>query len=93
MFIGRLLPKDPTLKRHFAKTITWRIVGTLDTMVLGWLVTGNPLTGVKIGGLEVMTKMVLYFFHERVWFKVNFGLPNRELSKDNSKENNSEQPD
>jgi uncharacterized membrane protein len=62
MIIDRFFLKDPSLKRHVAKTITWRIVGTIDTMVLGWLISGNPMTGVKIGGMEVITKMVLYFF-------------------------------
>ena len=76
MFLEKLLV-DPSVKRHVAKTLTWRIVGTIDTMLLGWLVTGNPMTGVKIGGLEVFTKMFLYFFHERIWYKINFGLVNR----------------
>jgi uncharacterized membrane protein len=79
MFLEKLILKNPSVKRHIAKTITWRIVGTIDTMLLGWVITGNPMTGVKIGGLEVITKMFLYFAHERVWFKINFGLPNREL--------------
>ena len=57
-------------KRHLAKTITWRIVGTIDTIVLSWIITGNPLTGLKIGGAEVITKMILYYFHERVWFNI-----------------------
>ena len=61
-------------KRHFAKTITWRIVGTLDTILLSWLISGNPLTGLKIGFSEVLTKMILYYFHERIWF--NIGIPN-----------------
>ena len=77
MIIDRLILKNPSVKRHVAKTITWRIVGTIDTMILGWIISGNPMTGVKIGGLEVVTKMVLYFIHERVWFKVNYGLPHR----------------
>jgi len=77
MFIDKFIIKDPSLKRHVLKTITWRIIGTIDTMILGWIITGNALTGVKIGGMEVVTKMVLYFLHERVWFKINFGLPKR----------------
>ncbi len=77
MIIDRLKIIDPTVKRHFAKTITWRIVGTIDTMILGWFITGNPMTGLKIGGLEVITKMILYFFHERIWYKFNFGIPKR----------------
>lgn len=61
-------------KRHILKTITWRIVGTLDTIILSWFITGNPITGVKIGGLELFSKMVLYYAHERVWYKSNFGI-------------------
>jgi uncharacterized membrane protein len=56
-------------KRHILKTITWRIVGTIDTMVLGWLVTGSIELGMAIGGFEVITKMALYYIHERIWFK------------------------
>ncbi|MFM1878042.1 MAG: hypothetical protein RLZZ241_908 [Bacteroidota bacterium] len=62
--------KDQTYKRHIAKTLTWRAVGTLDTIFISWLVSGNPLTGLKIGFSEVFTKMLLYFLHERFWFKV-----------------------
>lgn len=60
--------------RHIAKTITWRGVGTLDTMALAWLITGNPMAGLKIGMAELLTKMILYFLHERVWYRVNYGL-------------------
>jgi uncharacterized membrane protein len=55
--------------RHLLKTITWRIVGTLDTILLGYIITGNMSTGLKIGGVELITKMVLYYIHERVWYK------------------------
>jgi|TARA_R110001592_G_scaffold83628_1_gene247693 uncharacterized membrane protein len=61
------------LKRHFIKTITWRIIGTIDTMLIGWFVSGDPLIGLTIGSFEILTKMVLYFIHERVWYKINFG--------------------
>ncbi len=64
-------------KRHLAKTITWRFIGTIDTMLLAWFISGNPLTGLKIGFAEVITKMILYYFHERVWYKMDFGLDQR----------------
>lgn len=64
-------------KRHIAKTITWRVVGTLDTMMLAWIISGNPLTGLKIGVIEVFTKMILYYFHERVWYNFDYGLKER----------------
>jgi uncharacterized membrane protein len=61
------------LKRHLLKTITWRIIGTIDTVVIGWVVSGDPLIGLTIGSFEIITKMILYFIHERVWYKINFG--------------------
>ena len=56
-------------KRHIAKTISWRVIGTLDTMILSGIITGSWLTGLTIGAVEVVTKMVLYFLHERAWYK------------------------
>ncbi|MDB9782240.1 DUF2061 domain-containing protein [Winogradskyella sp.] len=64
-------------KRHIAKTFTWRLIGTLDTMILAWLISGDPLTGLKIGLAEVVTKMILYYLHERFWYKSDFGLSTR----------------
>jgi uncharacterized membrane protein len=65
-------------KRHIAKTISWRIVGTIDTIVLSWLITGSWKLGLSIGGVEVITKMILYFFHERMWYKFsNFGVKSK----------------
>ena len=63
-----------SFKRHIAKTLTWRVVGTIDTMIVGWLVSGDPMVGVTIGSFEVVTKMVLYFIHERLWYKIGFGV-------------------
>jgi uncharacterized membrane protein len=70
------MKKKISVKRHIAKTITWRVVGTLDTIILAWIITGNPLTGVKIGGVELISKMILYYAHERVWYKSKFGIKN-----------------
>ena len=60
--------------RSILKTISWRIVGTLDTMALGWIITGSPLVGLKIGGLELITKFILYYFHERLWLRSKYGI-------------------
>ena len=56
-------------RRHLAKTITWRLIGTVDTILIGWVVTGDPWIGVQVGGVEMVTKMILYYFHERAWFR------------------------
>ena len=62
-------------KRHLAKTISWRVIGTLDTMIISWAVTGSWEWGLAIGGIEVFTKMVLYYPHERAWYKYSkFGI-------------------
>jgi uncharacterized membrane protein len=60
---------SPDKIRHILKTVTWRMVGTVDTIVLSWLLSGNLTLGFKIGGVELITKMLLYYFHERVWYK------------------------
>ena len=66
-------------KRHVAKTISWRIIGTIDTFLLSWFITGSWKLGLSIGGVEIITKMILYFFHERVWYRFSkFGInPNK----------------
>ncbi len=66
-------------KRHILKTITWRIIGTLDTMILSWAITGSLKIGVAIGGVEVITKMVLYYLHERAWYRFSkFGVDKKD---------------
>ena len=62
-----------TRTRSVFKAISWRIVGTLDTMALGWILTGNPIMGLKIGALELFTKFILYYVHERIWLQSKFG--------------------
>ena len=52
-----------------SKTITWRILASLDTVVLSWFITGSISAGASIASLEVLTKMFLYYAHERQWEK------------------------
>jgi uncharacterized membrane protein len=66
-------------KRHIAKTISWRVIGTIDTMILSALITGSWEIGLTIGGVEVFTKMILYFFHERLWYRFSrFGVEKKD---------------
>jgi len=53
--------------RSLVKAISWRIVGTVDTMVISWFITGELSMALAIGSIEVITKMVLYYGHERIW--------------------------
>ena len=59
--------------RSFVKSISWRIIGTLDTILISWMITGTLSMAFAIGSVEMVTKMVLYFFHERVWNTIKWG--------------------
>ena len=61
-------------KRHIAKTLTWRIIASLDTLLLGYFLTNDIKIGAYLMSLEVITKTFLYYFHERIWYKSNFGI-------------------
>lgn len=60
-------------KRSIAKSVSWRIVGTIDTIIISWIVTGTLSLAFSIGLVELVTKMVLYFFHERIWNSIKWG--------------------
>ena len=53
------------------KAVTWRIVGTIDTMIISYFITGKVSVALSIGSIEVFTKMVLYYFHERLWAHIH----------------------
>lgn len=59
--------------RSVVKAISWRTVGTIDTIVVSYFITGNLVMAASIGSIEVITKMALYYFHERAWNKLSFG--------------------
>ena len=59
--------------RSILKTVSWRVVGTLDTIAISWVLTGEIDTALAIGSVELVTKMVLYFGHERLWNVISFG--------------------
>lgn len=59
--------------RSLAKAVSWRITGSIDTMLLSWLFTGDMAIAAAIGLTEVITKMVLYYLHERAWNRIRLG--------------------
>lgn len=65
--------KGETKRRSIVKAFTWRTLGTLDTIVISYVLTGEIKTAVSIGGIEIFTKMFLYFFHERIWNLIKWG--------------------
>lgn len=61
-------------KRHVAKALTWRLVGTMDTFLLAWFLTGSFEFGATFSGIEILTKTILYYGHERVWYTTRWGV-------------------
>lgn len=59
--------------RSIAKAISWRVIGTLDTLLISYLLTGEVAIAASIASVDFVTKMVLYFFHERAWNKIGWG--------------------
>lgn len=59
--------------RSIAKALSWRIVGTLDTLMVSYFVTGKIVLAASIATVDFLTKLVLYFFHERIWNKIKWG--------------------
>lgn len=59
--------------RSLAKAISWRITGTIDTFIISWIITGQLLLAGGIAVTEIITKIFLYWVHERVWNKIQWG--------------------
>lgn len=62
-----------THSRSFAKALSWRVTGTIDTMIISLVVTGSIKLAAAIGLTEVVTKSLLYYLHERAWLKISYG--------------------
>ena len=59
-------------KRTLVKTMTWRVTASLTTFLIAWILTGDLLIGVSIGSIEAITKIFLYYYHERIWNNINW---------------------
>jgi uncharacterized membrane protein len=59
--------------RSLAKAISWRIVATFTTIFLVFLLTGNFVISASVGALELLSKTIIYYIHERIWNLSNFG--------------------
>lgn len=59
--------------RSIVKTISWRATGTIDTIIVSFIVTGSVKAAFSVGFAELFTKMFLYYLHERAWSKLKFG--------------------
>lgn len=87
------IPKNGAIKvsdradkpiKSILKSVSWRIVGTIDTMIISYFITGRVTVALSIGSIEVITKTILYYFHERLWahiHRIKLNFLNRENGK------------
>lgn len=83
MIIDQLLTKksavntdqaqEDKVTRSIVKSVSWRVIGTIDTIGISYFVTGTLEFALSIGFVELVTKMFLYTVHERLWNKINWG--------------------
>lgn len=62
--------------RSLAKAISWRITGSIDTFIVSWFITGQILIASGIALTEIITKVFLFWGHERIWNKIKWGTLN-----------------
>lgn len=71
--------------KSLMKSVSWRIVGTIDTMIISYFITGRVTLAISIGSVEVITKTFLYYFHERLWAHIHKIKLNLQLKPDERK--------
>jgi uncharacterized membrane protein len=59
--------------RSLAKAVSWRIAGSIDTFIISFIFSGRAAIAASIAGTEFLTKIALYYFHERLWALVPWG--------------------
>ena len=72
--------KDRPLK-SILKAFSWRIVGTLDTILISWILSGKIAIALSIGGVEIFSKITLYYLHERLWNSLKWGRMSVKIRK------------
>jgi uncharacterized membrane protein len=60
-------------KRTIAKTASWRVLATLITTFVAWMLTGELRFAATVGALDTVAKLVMYYVHERAWNRIDYG--------------------
>ena len=76
-----LVGKQQSRVISIVKAASWRLLGSIDTLLISWYYTGSLKSGMSIASLELVTKMILYYFHERAWLKVPKGTLRKVFKK------------
>ena len=67
------IPTRESQSRSLAKAISWRVTGTIDTFIISAIITGRLTLAGSIAATELFTKILLYYFHERIWAVIHWG--------------------
>ena len=59
--------------RSIVKAISWRLTATCATIIIVYIATGSLKISLSVGLVEIFSKLVLYYLHERVWVKIKWG--------------------
>ena len=78
--------------RSLVKAVSWRVLGSIDTFVISYLVTGKLVFAASIASVETFTKIVLFYFHEQAWARVPWGRSDKVLAADAAPADASEAP-
>jgi uncharacterized membrane protein len=62
-----------TKKRSLAKSLTWRVIAVVSTFIIGYAMTGSLTFAASLTVVSNVINFVLYYLHERIWLKVNWG--------------------
>ena len=62
-----------THTRSIVKAFSWRVTGSIDTFIISWLITGKATIAITITGIELFSKIALYWGHERIWLRIKWG--------------------
>lgn len=61
-------------RRHLAKALSYRLFGSAATAVIAWLFTGDAALSAKVGIADTIAKIGLYYIHERLWYRIKWGV-------------------
>jgi sulfate adenylyltransferase large subunit len=70
---GRLARWTETHARSLAKAVSWRATGSLDTFLVAFVITANPKIAGSVAVTEILTKILIYYLHERIWAFIPWG--------------------
>lgn len=77
-------PQKDSKFKSVAKAVSWRVLGTFDTIVISYIITGELKMAFSIGSIEVFSKILLYYAHERIWERFTVKKEANELEKSNT---------